>query len=201
MTLAAWVGLLPSTQQWQLPYSRQKLLLKPDIMARSLKSFAYFWQIHTPCPVAHQVWAFSISYCINYQAKASAWSKLVYSTLATGQKSESHKYVPRSIHICIAQHPTVIPVLEGTYWCTLWSRKTNVHVPTKRSPKTFQANSATWIVELNTESLDNLSGIVRKGLQRVHLIPSAAAARLWDPSGLQMYLSIALQTYRRMSIA
>lgn len=42
----------------------------------------------------------------------------MYSTLATGQKGESHKYVPRSIHICIAQHPTVIPVLEGTYWCT-----------------------------------------------------------------------------------
>lgn len=71
----------------------------------------------------------------------------------------------------------------------------------KRNPKTFQANSATWTVELNAESLDNLSGIVWKGLQRVHLIPSAAAARLWDPSGLQMYLRIALQICRRMSIA
>lgn len=70
-----------------------------------------------------------------------------------------------------------------------------------RSLKTLPANSATWTVELNTESLDNLSGTVWKGLQRVHLILSGAAARLWDPSGLQMYVSIAPQTYRRVSIA
>lgn len=212
MTLAAWVRLPSSTQQWQLPYTRQlfsTLLSRPAV-----------WRVVHICDRSTHPVSSPPGTGLSEQhtalitrQKASAWSNLVYSTLV--QRVKGINTCPESsahIHTqCTAWHPTVIPVLEGTHWCALLSRKTDVPCPHNtihphssggvRSPKTFQSNSAMWTVELNTESLDYLSGIVWKGLQRVHLIPCAAAARLWDPTGLQMYLSIALQTYRRVSSA